>query len=1236
MIVALLTLVGMRGVVAQEIPLPFSLEKDGYVTLVVETQDGRRVRNLIQETYFSAGNHTVYWDGYDEGVPVNRKRPDGNYQIDRALIEPGTYRLRALFHEGIDLVYEFSIQSPGSPPWRDRAGHGGWFSDHQTAWDVVHLPAGAVGYTDEPTLFFVSKTGEAGHGMMILDESGRKVYGKMSLPGSFRAGHQVARDIGPEADVMVVVYLATILENELSVYQFVRGQETIDPDPMRYTMASAYDLAIGGMAVYNQVVAVSLALEGKVAFFDMASRSLLGTVPVPDPRGLYVSPEQELYVVSGTRVLRYAADFDAATLTEEKVVVTGLEAGQGITLSSGELYVSDWGTSHQVKVYDLEGRLQRTIGQPGGPQIGLYDETRMALPRGIAVDSQGKLWVAERHYAPKRISRWTAATGAFDQAWYGPPKYGGGGMLDPEDRSRLYYTQNGRGNRMRLIEFELDWAAGTDRVKRILLDEEYYPTGDSIPYWAPEFARHVAGRQYMVNNNQNQQSGKVLVGIWLFENDRLRTVGAAGSVGDWEVMMALGEWSAYDKQPGRVFFVWSDLDGDEVVEAGEVQYEKMEKTMGTVFIEPDLSITSSWGYKVPAPVIRADGIPLYDLKAWYIHAPSWAGDEKDSFHLSRDSLQISFLGPFSFFSNGEQVAQYHSQWPNRNIGGGSVPVEEYSGQLTNTSRPLGDILIPSSGEAGPIWGVNGEYGQAWVLTWDGFFLTKLLEDRRTHEAWRYEEGTLRRGDPIGAVSGNTEMFWPTLNQTSDGEIYFIAGKEHSSILRVDGLETVRRLDFGLVEVTADMIGGGDEGTEGKGRKALASRIRTIAPVADGALLEWDRDDWGMVDEALGIEAAATVAAGSLYVALRTGMPDLLNNSGADGYALDFATGGGIDVWIGAAGADTARVDPVAGDLRVLITRVGSDPTNGPVRATLYQQVRPDARPDEGITYSSPIKTMHFDYVSEISGAVRLGQQGGDFEVSIALSALGLVPVDGMEMLGDVGVLKGDGMETTRRIYWNNKTKVMVSDVPTEAELTPRFWGIWTYKAAEEGVVEQQVVLESGWNTVALCVMPEDTDLEAVLAEVLPEVVLVRNGAGEIYYPAFGINNISTWNSLEGYDINVRQSATLVVSGLPMHPSDSVIPLRPGWNLVPYILTYPLPIEEALAGLGDNLMLAVDNLGQVYYPAYGINAIGSLQPGAGYSVYIREADNLRYPDAGTEGARTISLSAGGMRLPGGGK
>jgi hypothetical protein len=32
----------------------------------------------------------------------------------------------------------------------------------------------------------------------------------------------------------------------------------------------------------------------------------------------------------------------------------------------GNLYVSDWGASHQVKVFEPKGALLRTIGKPGG------------------------------------------------------------------------------------------------------------------------------------------------------------------------------------------------------------------------------------------------------------------------------------------------------------------------------------------------------------------------------------------------------------------------------------------------------------------------------------------------------------------------------------------------------------------------------------------------------------------------------------------------------------------------------------------------------------------------------------------------------------------------------------------------------------------------------------------------------------------------------------------------------
>jgi hypothetical protein len=67
------------------------------------------------------------------------------------------------------------------------------------------------------------------------------------------------------------------------------------------------------------------------------------------------------------------------------------------------------------KVFDPRGRLLRTIGKAGGPQIGRYDEKRMAHPCGLAVDAGGRLWVAEVD-VPRRISLWDS-DGAFVKAF---------------------------------------------------------------------------------------------------------------------------------------------------------------------------------------------------------------------------------------------------------------------------------------------------------------------------------------------------------------------------------------------------------------------------------------------------------------------------------------------------------------------------------------------------------------------------------------------------------------------------------------------------------------------------------------------------------------------------------------------------------------------------------------------------------------------------------------------------
>lgn len=116
---------------------------------------------------------------------------------------------------------------------------------------------------------------------------------------------------------------------------------------------------------------------------------------------------------------------------------------------------------HQVKVYDSQGRFLRAIGKPGGPQVGPYDELRMHYPRGIAVTDDGVVWVAERDKGPKRVSRWRTG-GTFLDAIYGPPKYGGGVSMDPLDRERFWYGDDGV-----VMEFRADWATGRTRLAAV-------------------------------------------------------------------------------------------------------------------------------------------------------------------------------------------------------------------------------------------------------------------------------------------------------------------------------------------------------------------------------------------------------------------------------------------------------------------------------------------------------------------------------------------------------------------------------------------------------------------------------------------------------------------------------------------------------------------------------------------------------------------------------------------------
>ena len=88
--------------------------------------------------------------------------------------------------------------------------------------------------------------------------------------------------------------------------------------------------------------------------------------------------------------------------------------------------------------------------------------------------------------------------------------------------------------------------------------------------------------------------------------------------------------------------------------------------------------------------------------------------------------------------------------------------------------------------------------------------------------------------------------------------------------------------------------------------------------------------------------------------------------------------------------------------------------------------------------------------------------------------------------------------------------------------------------------------------------------------------------------------------------------TLTIVGDEINPQQMPMSLVQGWSMVSYLRNSPMRSDSALLSLGSNLVIAKNNLGQVYWPTYAINQMGSMRPGQGYQMYLSGAGTLTYP------------------------
>ena len=151
-----------------------------------------------------------------------------------------------------------------------------------------------------------------------------------------------------------------------------------------------------------------------------------------------------------------------------------------------------------------------------------------------------------------------------------------------------------------------------------------------------------------------------------------------------------------------------------------------------------------------------------------------------------------------------------------------------------------------------------------------------------------------------------------------------------------------------------------------------------------------------------------------------------------------------------------------------------------------------------------------------------------------------------------------------------------------------------------GSPDTQIILNSGWNIWSTYVDPIAPEMDALFSGIIEDIVIVKNESGQVFWPAFGLNNIGEIEDAAGYQAKTSVTTTLEVTGALLDPNME-FGIESGWGIIGYVKVDPSDAEFELSSIVDDLVIMKNESGQVFWPAFGLNNIGDMMAGEGYQI-----------------------------------
>ncbi len=787
-----------------------------------------------------------------------------------------------------------------------------------------------------------------------------------------------------------------------------------------------------------------------------------------DIRLITVADDGAIYTVRGSNAL-CRTEFKQGAARHTPLNTTDLVTPGCLSVVRNELVLGD---ANRVCFLDRNGKLLRRIGT-GAYARGPWDRNRLGYANGVAVDKNGKVWIAESSYSPKRISRFNQ-DGHCEKEFFGPPQYGGGGWLDPNLKSFYYHG----------MEFELDWANGTSRLKN-LNDRQYTdetPAMDGSSFGYTQIGRpiYLGERRYVVGDPGVQFGPGVVV--CLLDGPVWKPCAVMGSAKDNPFLVRKAVWKDHwlkQNLAGKLF-IWLDRNGDGKYQVDEVEVFAKDETPGNPFdggywgsfIGPDLTVWSGSARLAPSG-FTAQGVPLYERKniqgfKYETLAPLY---EKSQSYGSRATSGPNYQTIVCADGSLNVCGQPYRVLPDLTIAGGPVTarpsdyIPPVNGRLiTQALHPAGSAVSTSAvGEVVMQVGDNGIWSLCSVR--DCVMLDQIFTG--SDGSWGSDLPP-QRGIEVTGRRHDQETFFGHFIKAQNGKYYTVAGKGFHAISRIEGLDdfrvaatpvTVTAADFAANQKLRQQLASrekarGDNKTRGINRKFVAGPLTALTGKAavDGSVNEWTH--WEALDpQSNPNDPPSTVFFSAAYDdrgltlayrgATRTGNR---NDDPAylfkDGFALDVRYR--ID-------SDKKTGDVIKGDRRIVFGKNKSRWI-----AVLYDYVNPDAPPGRAVDFTSPVVSTHVAAVTVLpAGEVPLvfrdnalpeSNQWG-FEAFLPWKLMGFDARPTRAIRFDAGIMIPDsgGITVEKRMAWADPGPLPISDVGYEAQIAPELWGTLDWK-----------------------------------------------------------------------------------------------------------------------------------------------------------------------------------------------